>query len=210
MRARKKRPLPTQDEVLSSLLYDRDTGVFTWLRSCRPRFNGRVAGSVDTQGYVIISLGGKQYAAHRLAWLYVTGEWPANDIDHINRVRDDNRFENLRAVPRRANLQNQSLRQSNTTGVSGVYFNARHDNWYVQIGAGGKRHCFGHFKTFEQAVAVRNAAKAKLHPFDPRFFGGGVGRHAESVGANPDAAPCLSVGGPVGGYGCAGVQMERA
>lgn len=102
-------------------MYDEGTGVFTHRRdsfraSGKRMILVRAAGDVarptgDGRGWVNICFDGKTYAAHRLAWYYVTGEWPSMDIDHINRVRDDNRFANLRHISRAENLKNRAVRR---------------------------------------------------------------------------------------------------
>src|SRR6202035_4009666 len=97
--------LLTAERLREFIHYDPLTGVFTWLvlPVCRgPRFVGRgpnqvrvggIAGCVSkSNGYRRIKIGGHPYCAHRLAWLYMTGTWPKDEIDHINRVRSDNRF----------------------------------------------------------------------------------------------------------------------
>jgi hypothetical protein len=96
-------------EVLN---YDQHTGVFTWRVS--PSNNVRVgarAGNVDTQGYRLISVDAKLYRANRLAWLYMTGEWPLTPLDHINCVRDDERWANLRPATVRQNNANSAFRR---------------------------------------------------------------------------------------------------
>lgn len=105
------------------LNYDQATGVFVWRVAMRYGVGaGGPAGSMCSNGYLKIKVGGKRLSAHRIAWLFVTGEWPSDMIDHINGVRSDNRFSNLRDASRAVNQQNQRHAQkSNTsTGVLGV------------------------------------------------------------------------------------------
>ena len=111
----------TRDRVLELLEYNPATGEF---RRKVPRGGepaGSVAGYVGGSGYILISIDGKRYHAHRLAWLIVTGAWPRGDIDHINGIRTDNRIENLRDVTRSVNMQNlKRAHIDSTTGVLGI------------------------------------------------------------------------------------------
>lgn len=100
----------------------------------------------------------KAYLAHRLAWLYVHGTFPANDIDHINGVRHDNRIENLRDVPRVVNAHNRNrANKNNSHGRLGVY-KVRH-RWVAQLGAKGARRYLGIFDSAVEAEAAYLAAK---------------------------------------------------
>lgn len=157
-------PLPSVDRVRSLLDYDPRTGVFRWT-STRRRSDlvNRKAGCVRADGYVEITIDGKGYLANRLAWLHVTGEEPKADIDHINRIRSDNRFCNLRDVSRRVNTQNrEAARQDSTTGVKGV--SPHGDRWRVRItDAHGKRLHLGVFSTKHEAEGVYLKARAVHH-----------------------------------------------
>jgi hypothetical protein len=102
----------TQQRLHELLHYDPSTGAFTWRVAPNRRIiAGSVAGVTETNGYRRIRIDGRQYGAHRLAWLYMHGEFPPNDIDHINRTRDDNRSTNLRAVTRKENMTNVAPRR---------------------------------------------------------------------------------------------------
>lgn len=105
-----------------ALAYDPDTGVFTWrIRAATNTHIGEVAGCPrPSNGYIRISLDGKMYYAHRLAWRYVNGVWPAGQIDHINGVRTDNRLRNLRDVSSSTNNHNLHKKPANSTGYTGV------------------------------------------------------------------------------------------
>ncbi|ECL3921971.1 HNH endonuclease, partial [Salmonella enterica] len=92
------------------LEYEPSTGVFRWNKSKGTALAGDVAGSVNHHGYREITIDGKKLQANRLAWLFVTGMFPNGVIDHINRVRDDNRFSNLRDISVAENNLNKSIR----------------------------------------------------------------------------------------------------
>ena len=101
------RPL-TAEWLRAVLDYDPKTGLFHWRidRGGRKARIGALAGSFDATGYIQIMIDGKNYKAHRLAWLYVTGNWPIGDIDHLNGERANNRWSNLREATKSINQQN--------------------------------------------------------------------------------------------------------
>ena len=158
-------------EILSAgrlrvlLRYVLETGVFTWRVRRGPSAKiGAPAGYLHSSGYVYIGIGGRDYRAHRLAWLYVTGDWPADQIDHINGTRADNRFANLRELNQSLNMQNQRRpRSDNASGFLGVCWNKAHGLWRAQIHTNGKQCFIGHFDTAEAAHAAYLTAKREQH-----------------------------------------------
>lgn len=157
----------THARLLEVLDYDQETGIFTWKVSrtgTRSKI-GDVAGSLYDKGYIRISIDDIGYRAHRLAWLYMRGVWPNRDVDHINGVRDDNRFVNLRDVTRSENIQNQHKAHSdNATGFLGVTFNKTRGKFQTRININGKRKNLGRFPTAELAHQAYLVAKRELHP----------------------------------------------
>lgn len=150
----------TQERLRETLSYDKDTGLFTWVKPQRRTDRlGQTAG-FDVNGYVGICIGLKKYMAHRLAWLYVTGEWPSDEIDHRNRVRSDNRFDNLRSATHHKNTFNQSLRK-NISGVTGVAWDAVNEKWRAHISPNGKMISLGRHIELSDAVSARRLAEAK-------------------------------------------------
>ncbi len=150
----------TVDRLKELLKYDPETGLFTKLTTNHRWKAGTVVGSRDnskgsTAGYVKIFVDGKRYKAHRLAWLYMTGEWPEN-TDHMNHVRHDNRWCNLREVTHADNTKNRTMNKNNTSGFRGVSWHKRKEKWVVYINIPpAKRKTIGYFDSMIDAVAAR-------------------------------------------------------
>lgn len=112
----------TADRLKEVLSYDKNTGEFFWIKSLSHRINiGEKAGTYRNNGYTKISLDGKPYFCHRLAWLYVYGNWPKENIDHINNIKDDNRIENLREASQSQNNMNRASYGTKVCVAKGVY-----------------------------------------------------------------------------------------
>lgn len=155
----------TAQRLREVLHYDPETGLFTALYSSSwDRQAGQPVGCLSMpNGYVLIWLDRRSYRAHRLAWLYMTGEWPTDVIDHINGVKHDNRFVNLRDVPREVNMQNiRRANRNSSHGVLGAY--AKGSRWVAAITVKGKTLTIGSFATIDEAHAAYLAAKRKHHP----------------------------------------------
>lgn len=162
------------------LAYDKASGELTWLSRPREHFatepasriwNTKFAGSkaltaTHGSGYRHGTINNRRYLAHRVIWSIVYGEWPTEDIDHINGNRADNRIENLRAVSRAENLRNMKLYNNNTTGVMGVYWHKNTGKWRSLIKVNGKSIHLGLFESIEDAAAARAEAEKKydFHP----------------------------------------------
>lgn len=154
-------------ELKRLLAYDPETGAFTRLvRVNRKHDVGSVAGSLTYQGYIRIFINRSHYLAHRLAFFFMTGAFPQIDIDHINGVRSDNRWANLRVVTHSDNAKNMRLPADNKSGVIGVRWQSRLNKWSARIGIDGKEKYLGAFATLEEAASARKHAEA-LHGFHP-------------------------------------------
>lgn len=154
----------TQERLKELVLYDPESGSFTCLiRRGGTNKKGREIGSKD-HGYIRITIDGKRYYAHRLAWLYITGEWPLIEIDHANCVRDDNRWCNLREANKTQNGGNVRKKSNNTSGIKGIYWNKYREKWTAEIMIEQKKIHLGHFTEFNDAVIARHLA-------DARYFG---------------------------------------
>ena len=157
----------TQARLKEILDYNPETGVFVWKQKLNRRMVvGSKAGTVNSNGYVQIAIDGKKHLAHRLAWLYTYGCWPNKEIDHINRIKTDNRIANLRDVSRAENEWNSGKQVNNTSGYPGVYWDKRRKKWHTRIKVYGKNVHLGLFDTLEAANAAYMAAKEKLHIID--------------------------------------------
>lgn len=155
----------TAKRLREVLKYDPSTGDFTWLVASRNTKVGTRAGYFGGS-YVQIGVDGKLYLAHRLAWLFVHGDWP-HEIDHANGQRHDNRLANLRLCTRSENNQNLGIRADNKSGFRGVWWNRANRCWSSQITIAGKRHNVGNFPAAEDAYAAYLKAKQNLHEFQP-------------------------------------------
>ena len=150
----------TQEQLKERLEYNPETGLFTWLNHKKSTYVSKQAGTKNkSTGYVQISLGGKIYKAHRLAWLYMMGSMPVGDMDHKNRIKDDNRWVNLREATKTENMGNLNLQFRNKSGQRGItYYQGA---WQAQLTKGKKNNYLGRYRTKEEAtVAYRIAAVA--------------------------------------------------
>ncbi|RLC88294.1 MAG: hypothetical protein DRJ03_03335 [Chloroflexi bacterium] len=153
----------TQERLKELLDYDSETGVFTRRVSRGGCKSGSVTGTLIKKGYVQITVHGKIYKAHRLAWLYTYGYFPENDVGHKNRIKNDNRIDNLREASRQCILRNAKLRSTNTSGVTGVYYYKPTKKWAAHIKTSQKLIHLGYFTNFAQAVQARWDAEVKYN-----------------------------------------------
>ena len=153
----------TQGELKERLNYDSLTGLFTWksLLRCSKAKIGGVAG-YKQHGYVIIKLNKISYKAHRLAWLYVHGYFPENQIDHKDRIRHHNWVDNLREASSSCQVINSEIRNDNTSGIRGVGWHKGQNKWMSKITVNNKTKHLGYYKNFDEAVCIRLAAEQCL------------------------------------------------
>jgi hypothetical protein len=150
----------TPERLKELVCYHPETGEFTWAKTRRRCRLGDKAGCRMRNGYIIIRIDDTLHLAHRLAWLYMTGSWPPEQIDHINRNRADNRWENLRAVSNMENAWNKTAPR-NRSGFTGV--RRENNKWLAEIKVNYKPIRLGLYETPEAAHAAYLEAKRKLH-----------------------------------------------
>lgn len=154
----------TQQQLKAMLNYDEKTGVFSWAKPHGKMRQGRQAGYLSWNGYIEIKINKRVYLAHRLAWLFVHGNFPSEHTDHIDGNRANNAISNLREASIAQNLQNQRVAyERNSSGMLGVH-KAR-GKWKAQISVGGKTIYLGMFNTPEEAHSKYVVAKRQHHPF---------------------------------------------
>lgn len=155
-------------ELRSLFSYEPETGIVTRRRHAGTTARaGQVVGSLSGNGYLIVGIARRRLPLHRVIWALVHGSWPSDQIDHINGVKTDNRFCNLRAADRAQNSQNIAIRTDNTSGHIGVSFFRRRQMWQAYINVRGKRENLGYFDTAEAAASAYLVAKQRLHTFNP-------------------------------------------
>lgn len=135
--------------------YDRRLGLFYWKVSTGKVTRGAVAGHTDSSGYTKISIDGVKYFAHRLAWFYCYKTWPTQNIDHIDRCRNNNRIKNLRDVGQSLNGLNGSLRCNNSSGHTGVSYDPRRKTWVAYINRNGQKKYLGAYDNPKIAAQAR-------------------------------------------------------
>lgn len=154
----------TAERLRTVLSYDHETGIFLWkVALSRCIKVGAVAGARHVEGYLVIWVDGRSYKAHRLAWLYVHGEWPPR-LDHEDGVKNNNRLANLRVATYSQNSANTGRYRNNTSGFKGVHF--LEGKWAAQIRKEGKKHYLGRYETPQAAHDVYcKAAEAMFGTF---------------------------------------------
>lgn len=158
----------TAERLRELFLYNSDDGVF--VRKVAVGRHGRhkqghIAGTKQSRGYIVISVDGRRYVAHRLAWLYTYDRWPVGDLDHINGVKNDNRIANLREATRRQNMQNVRKHKHNTSGYKGVAWHSQRNKWRAYIFDNYRQKHLGLFDTKEAAAAARAKAEKTTHEY---------------------------------------------
>jgi len=153
----------TQEEVRKHFSYNKKTGILRRKTATGTAKIGDIVSYKTPNGYLSVSFKNKKYQVHRLIWFGMTGYFPENDIDHINRIRDDNRWKNLREVSKQCNARNCNISKNNNSGITGICWNKSKNKWAVQIMVNRKKYYIGRFKDFDEAVCHRLAVEQCLN-----------------------------------------------
>lgn len=144
---------------MKDIAYDPGTGLMT--------LNGVPVFVRDSNGYLIIKVGGRYLPQHRVAWKLMTGEWPQAEVDHINRNRADNRWCNLREASKAQNAQNRAVHSNNRLRVRGVRQRKSDGLFEPRIMNKGKAIYLGVYSTIEEAMAARKEAEQRMFSHGP-------------------------------------------
>lgn len=153
----------TVESLREHLHYDPETGVFRRLKGREQDLKRANVGSINRYGYRLIKLNGETFSASWLAWFFVTGDWPKQQIDHINGDRADDRFKNLREATLQENLRNRGSHKRNTSGFKGVCWNKQARKWQASIGVNGRLKHLGLHDSAEKAHEAYCLAAHFLH-----------------------------------------------
>jgi len=153
--------LPTFEELSKYFSYDAESGIVTNRIGRGMVVRGAVSGSVGNNGYLVTGFNYQRFLTHRLAWILHYGEWPKDEIDHINHNVSDNRIDNLRVVTRSEQNRNATLSKNNKSGAVGVSFNNKSRKWIASIGDQGTSVHVGSFPSFQLAKEAREAANVQ-------------------------------------------------
>lgn len=157
-----------EEEILRKLRYDRESGYLFWKEIKNPstknekiyngRFSNKKTGWLNSRGYLKINIYKKSLLGHRIIWFLEYGSWPSKDLDHIDGNPSNNKLDNLREVTKSENLRNCKRRQDNTSGITGVHYNKRQNQWTACVVLKGKKKHLGTFETKEEAINARDLA----------------------------------------------------
>lgn len=157
----------TYEKVRQLFNYDPNTGQLMWKKqddrpkSWNSRYGGKAAGTYTNTGYSQIRISGNFYLAHRLIWLWNYGCWPEEQIDHIDGCGYNNCLNNLRLSTQSQNRMNSRISRSNSSGITGVWFNSSLGKYCAQIKVKYKTIWLGSFYSLELATKIRKEAEEK-------------------------------------------------
>lgn len=167
---------PAQARVRELFDYDPGTGHLTWkVKKGRVRPGDRAGHDHKARYYRVVEFDARKYKEHRVIWLWWHGQWPENHIDHVNRVKTDNRVANLREATQAQNMQNIGISSRNKSGILGVCYTPENtvNKWRAYIVVGKKTKMLGSYPTKEKAAEARRIAEAQYHPFSNPSLPGG-------------------------------------
>lgn len=153
----------TKDELAALLSYDPKTGCFTWIVDKGRAKAGSVAGHISKSfGYRLIKIGQHKWQAHRLAFVFMEGALPPNQVDHINQNRADNRWANLRHATHKQNHENRTTHE-----MRGIRFETDRGKWLARIKSYGVCKNLGRFTSLHDAIKARRLAEKYLFTHSP-------------------------------------------
>lgn len=173
-------PRPSLSDLQARVLYCPKSGAFHWRADCGPesfksvrawnvwrrKFAGKAIGKTN-RGYVVVAMttaaGACEVAGHIAAWVLANGEWPAQEVDHKNRNRADNRLVNLRLATHQQNGQNKGVQRNSKCGRKGVHQHTQNGNWVAQITVNGRRKHLGSFPSVDEASNAYMTASMAIH-----------------------------------------------
>lgn len=146
----------TADRLREVLSYSPSSGEFHWriMSSCRKPVGSLAGDKKKDSGYVLIGVDCFRYRAHRLAWLYMTGEWPPRQVDHEDTNRSNNRWANLRLATNQQNQANSGTSKNSASGVKGVFWSKQREKWQTKINVNGRQIHGGFHDCLEDAAAA--------------------------------------------------------
>lgn len=161
----------TAERLRELLHYDPETGVFTRIKKCATGANRKPLGEVNSipssNGYLRVGVDGVRHYAHRLAFLFMKGEWPRHQVDHKNRIRTDNRWRNLRQATAYQNMQNLVVSKKSISGTKGVTWHKSREKWRVRFRFNGAMIHVGYFSDLSDACARYREEIIKYHTHLP-------------------------------------------
>jgi hypothetical protein len=153
----------SQKEALELFEYNSFSGALCWKKTLDNRApKGKQAGYINN-GYIRIGINRKSYAAHRIIWLIIKGEWPKKQIDHIDGNRSNNKWGNLREATPYENLWNSKKHKNNSSQYKGVYYHKRSHKWIARIRVHPKRIWIGSFSSALLASKAYEKEEKKYH-----------------------------------------------
>lgn len=180
----KKEQILTQEYLKECIYYNQFNGSAVWKRrplrhfkserDCKIWNSKNAANMINclgNNGYIRLSINGNSYSLHRIIFLYMEGRFPEGQVDHINRNKRDNRFENLRDVSPAINSQNQNIRKNNKSGVKGIYWNNLRNKWHARITINKKVIHLGYYANINDAKNARQQAESRHMPSNNRING---------------------------------------
>lgn len=155
----------TAEHLHTLVHYDPETGVMTWLKKLSARqYVGDSVGSLKDNGYVWTKIYRKSYAVHRLVWLYMTGAWPTDEVEHVDRNRANNKWVNLENATHQENAGNRTPRHDSSSGVTGVLWSTKDQAWRATICIDGRKRQIAQSKSLIVAADARRAAEREHYP----------------------------------------------